>query len=320
VQIVTSPTSGTATPQPDGTIEYIHDNSFTLSDSFTYTISDDLGAPSNVATVDITVTAIACVPGNQVFSYTGNSEPFVAPCSGTFTFEVWGAEGQGGNGGDGGYATGQMDLNVGDILEVFVGGNAGFNGGGQGHAATERNGGGASDIRLGGLTLDHRILVAGGGGSSSGDANFAGGGGGAGKCGANYCGGGGALGYAGGNGGDGALDGGTGWTACHAGGAGGGGFNGGGEPSCNTCYTNTCGDAGTLGVGGNGDPWENGTCYNSYGGTSGGGGGYFGGGGSSTGNCGSGGGGGGSSWVGDLVNASMTPSVQTGDGAAIISW
>ncbi|WKZ75418.1 MAG: HYR domain-containing protein [Vicingaceae bacterium] len=261
-----------------------------------------------------------CGSGTQTFNYTGSAQTFTVPAGVTkITIEAWGAQGQGGNGGLGGYVKGDLVVTPGQTLNIYVGGQDGYNGGGLGHAATPRNGGGASDVRVGGTTLNDRVIVAGGGGSSSGDGNYQGGHGGGGNCGANYCGGGGGIGY-GGNGGAGGLNGGTGNTSCHSGGAGGGGLNSGGSKSCNTCYTSTCGTDGVFGVGGNGDTWENGICYNSYGGTSGGGGGYYGGGGSSVGNCGSGGGGGGSSWTGSLTNNVLTGGLKTGNGEVKFSW
>lgn len=96
------------------------------------------------------------------------------PTTGTYKLEVWGA--QGGNdphnptlsfGGRGGYSTGQLTLNAGTTLYVYVGG--------QGLGSVESNmgstgGGGATDIRLVGgnwyneIGLESRIIVAGGGG------------------------------------------------------------------------------------------------------------------------------------------------------------
>ena len=253
------------------------------------------------------------------FNFTGSVQTFtVPPCVGSIQIEVSGARGQGGNGGNGGYSKGLLSVIPGQVYNVYVGGQNGYNGGGNGWANSPRNGGGASDVRFGGTALANRIIVAGGGGSSSGDGNYTGGTGGGGTASGNYCGGGGGSGYSG-SGGPGGLNGGTGITACHSGGAGGGGFMSGGVASCNTCYTNSCGTAGTLGTGGNGDTWENGICYNSYGGTSGGGGGYYGGGGSSVGNCGSGGGGGGSSWTGTLTSPQMIGGNCSGDGIVIIT-
>lgn len=270
-----------------------------------------------------TLTVINCL-GNQSqnvpFSYTGAVQTWTVPsgvCN--ITIECWGAQGQGGNGGLGGYARGSLTVTPGQVLNIYVGGQNGYNGGGAGHANTPRNGGGASDVRINGQTLTDRIIVAGGGGASCGDGNYQGGHGGGGTTAPNYVGGGGGIGY-GGNGGGGGANGGSGNTSCHSGGAGGGGFNSGGVGSCNTCYTNTCGQNGSLGIGGNGDNWENGTCYNSYGGTAGGGGGYYGGGGSSVGNCGAGGGGGGSSWTGTLTSPQFQGGVRSGNGQVIINY
>jgi hypothetical protein len=282
--------------------------------------NDDIADGCEVELCGGTCDKVGPVAGMQVFDYTGASVDFNVPqCIEKVTIVAQGAQGGGGNGGNGGSAAGDLVVTPGQTLTVYVGGQTGWNGGGKGHAANARTGGGASDVRTGGTNLANRVIVAGGGGSSSGDGNYTGGSGGGGMCMANYCGGGGAIGY-GGNGGAGGLNGGAGNSSFHSGGAGGGGFQSGGKGSCNTGYTNTCGKDGALGVGGDGDAWENGICFNQYGGTSGGGGGYYGGGGSSVGNCGSGGGGGGASWVGTLANPSMTPGNKTGNGKITISW
>jgi ferredoxin len=263
-----------------------------------------------------------CNIGTLTFNYTGALQTFTVPAGITsVTIEAWGAQGQGGNGGLGGYVKGDMIVTPGQVLNIYVGDQNGYNGGGIGHAATPRNGGGASDVRTLGTTLNDRVIVAGGGGSSSGDGNYLGGHGGGGTLGANYAGGGGGLGYSGGNGTNGGLTGGTGATAFHAGGGGGGGFTSGGGRACQTGYNGgSCGTDGALGLGGNGDIWENGICFTNYGGTSGGGGGYYGGGGTSTGNCGAGSGGGGSSFSGTLTNLTFTGGNKTGDGEIVITY
>ena len=56
IVITTPPANGTATPNPDGTVTYLHNSSETTSDLFLYTIKDSSGKTSNVATVNITVT------------------------------------------------------------------------------------------------------------------------------------------------------------------------------------------------------------------------------------------------------------------------
>lgn len=55
VVIATAPVNGSATPNSNGTVTYRHDNSETISDSFTYTIKDNEGGTSNAATVSITI-------------------------------------------------------------------------------------------------------------------------------------------------------------------------------------------------------------------------------------------------------------------------
>lgn len=269
------------------------------------------------------ILGLACASGTAqvTFNYTGAVQTYTVPAGvSSIRLEAWGAQGQGGNGGLGGYAKGTMTVTPGQVLNIYVGGQAGYNGGGLGHAAVSRNGGGASDIRVSPYSLTDRVIVAGGGGAGGqtdvGIRN--GGAGGGGTVGSNYAGGAGGDGY-GGAGGAGGLNGGAGNTSCHSGGGGGGGLNSGGGASCNTCYGGTCGTAGTLGQGGAGDTWENGICYNTYGGTNGGGGGYYGGGGTSVGNCGGGGGGGGSSWVGTLTNTTLTGGIRTGDGQIVIT-
>lgn len=68
----------------------------------------------------------------------------------------------------GGYATGELAVSPGDVLNIYVGGQpsgepGGFNGGGAGDSLGA-GGGGASDVRTAGNTLNDRVIVAGGGG------------------------------------------------------------------------------------------------------------------------------------------------------------
>ena len=127
------------------------------------------------------------------FPYTGDFYLWSAPFTGTFTLQVWGA--QGGNaaygasittyGGKGGYATGTKTLTSGQSLYIYVGGqgdgggtatqnklNGGYNGGGFGYNGENSynrggGGGGGTDIRITSDTLSNRILVAGGGGGAT---------------------------------------------------------------------------------------------------------------------------------------------------------
>ena len=112
-----------------------------------------------------------------------------APTTGTFTFQVWGAQGGSalatdgtvvGAGPLGGYAAGNYSLTSGQAIYIYVGGQGsgstgssdtiigGFNGGGTGFNGSSpgraASGGGASDIRISGNSLSNRVIVAGGGG------------------------------------------------------------------------------------------------------------------------------------------------------------
>ena len=105
-----------------------------------------------------------------MFRYTGGVQNYVVPES-TYRIDVvaCGAPGGSYNGqANGGYASATYyTTSVGSTLFVYVGQQGTnergtmFNGGGAGHTS---NGGGASDIRVNGTSLSHRILVAGGGG------------------------------------------------------------------------------------------------------------------------------------------------------------
>ncbi|PLS19173.1 hypothetical protein CVD28_01840 [Bacillus sp. M6-12] len=138
---------------------------------------------------------------NQVwsFNYTGGYKAFTAPYTGTYKLETWGAEGGGvrlsgntasGTGGKGGYATGEITLQAGQTIYVYVGGagsssnsgvaSGGYNGGGSGYASQAgepgNGGGGATDIRtvpnnapLNTSSLQSRLIVAGGGGGAGED-------------------------------------------------------------------------------------------------------------------------------------------------------
>ena len=134
--------------------------------------------PALNATTTYYVQSISPQSGSQLFGYTGSAQTFTAPVSGYYTLEAWGA--QGGNdpvnpntslGGRGGYAKGDVYLNAGSTLYVYVGQ--------QGSGCLNSNwkstgGGGATDFRLsGGVWNDNaglysRIVVAGGGGGRHG--------------------------------------------------------------------------------------------------------------------------------------------------------
>jgi VCBS repeat-containing protein len=55
---ITGATNGVATVNPNGTVNFTHDGSETSTASFTYTVDDDGGATSNVATASLAVNAV----------------------------------------------------------------------------------------------------------------------------------------------------------------------------------------------------------------------------------------------------------------------
>ena len=131
------------------------------------------------------------------FDYTGAEQTFIAPVSGTYKLETWGAQGGGdgtessGIGGQGGYSTGNVYLSKnktiyinnggqGDRPNKKAGGNGGYNGGGNG-GTTDSNhiidggygGGGATHISMNSgllLTLENYksdvLIISGGGGGA----------------------------------------------------------------------------------------------------------------------------------------------------------
>lgn len=116
----------------------------------------------------------------------GREKEYVAQATGTYKIELLGASGGDSNnnkisGGFGAYTSGEIYLNKDDVLYLNVGcagssasgeenanAEGGFNGGGNGTTASEGvtysgGGGGATDVRFGGNTLNDRIMVAAGG-------------------------------------------------------------------------------------------------------------------------------------------------------------
>lgn len=243
--------------------------------------------------------AATILTGSQTFNHNGSFQTFtVPPLVTSLTIDAYGAQGTTAScaGGLGGRSQGTLAVTPGQTLLVYVGGQAGFNGGGTGGCRVNcgGSGGGASDIRVGGTALANRVIVAGGGGGGGGPATSW-------NCGVGGTGGG----LTGGNG---------------AGSSGGSGGGLGGTPSAgggtgNAGCGNGIGQPGALGQGGSGinfSSWNGG-------GAGGGGGGYYGGGAGSY--CGDGGGGGGgSSYLGGVTASSTTAGVRSGNGQIIISW
>ena len=138
-------------------------------------------------TIDGEFTASSTLTVNVAFttatlSYNGNYQVFTAQTTGTYKLELWGASGSAGKqggydygiGGNGGYATGNITLTAGQVINIYIGGKStssgygGYNGGGNGGTYNGSTygggGGGASDIRVGGTALNNRVIVASGGG------------------------------------------------------------------------------------------------------------------------------------------------------------
>jgi hypothetical protein len=247
------------------------------------------------------------------YTYTGAMQTFTVPnCVNVLSFTVSGAQGQANNpqtvvGGLGGSAYGSMTVTPGNVLNIFVGGLAGYNGGGAAGTsacttAQGGSGGGGSDIRVGGTALSNRVIVGGGGGGAGGDRIA--------SCGRGT-GGGGGGGYYGGGGG-------AGWGSATV--PTGGTQTTGGTGGTSSSTTN--GFNGALGIGGAGgtevSSSQTGGAVALTGGV---GGGLTGGVGQFSQTWTGQSGGGGSSYVGPtLTNTSTTSGNRSGDGIVIISY
>ena len=135
-------------------------------------------------------------PVEQTFNFTGGQQSFVVPDGVTnIHVQAWGAEGATvvpeAPAGLGGFAEGDLAVTPGQTLEIFVGGQGcvqtfgtgcgGFNGGGNAFENSDEGrggGGGASDVRVGGISLNERVIVAAGGGGGCEEGEFTGGNGG----------------------------------------------------------------------------------------------------------------------------------------------
>ena len=104
-------------------------------------------------------------PTVQNFGYTGYDQIYIAPITGTYKLEVWGAQGGTSNtyrGGYGAYATGKISLDAGDVLFINVGGVGGSN-----CVTTDCQGGYNGGGNSGHFTGDNLNYTSGGGGATS---------------------------------------------------------------------------------------------------------------------------------------------------------
>ncbi len=244
---------------------------------------------------DFSAQGALAVGDTFTLAYTGSPVNIKLPAGGTFTLEVWGA--QGGKGysaydiaGKGGYTKATYKTTAATNIYVVVGGvganwsgsnhtiAGGYNGGGAARSSRTCShgggtGGGATHIALAtgllsAVSSSNVLIVAGGGGGAGNSSSYTGGAG-------------------GGN-----QTGGTGVVAGKAG-AGSGYGNGGGTSGGGTGTGTYAGVTGAYGKGG-----DSGYYSGSYCGGAGGGGGYYGGaGGAAISSCAAGAGGGGSSYV-----------------------
>lgn len=88
------------------------------------------------------------IGGGDLFKY-----HWKATFDGEIFIEAWGPKGLNDLGGAGGYASGYLDVKIGDDVYIYLDSRVGTN---------------SADIRLNGTDLDERVLVAGGGGGSNG--------------------------------------------------------------------------------------------------------------------------------------------------------
>lgn len=138
--------------------------------TITYNVYDSAGNKAETQTRVVNVFEY-----NYAYSFTGSYQNFMAPYTGNYQIELWGAQGGGPTGAKGAYAKGTISLTKSQKFYVYIGEKneitTSFNGGtatGAGYP-----GGGASDVRLSSgvwndtSSLRSRIIVAGGGGASS---------------------------------------------------------------------------------------------------------------------------------------------------------
>ncbi len=321
-------------------LEKIYDGTTEKQDDLIQKISENGKAPVTGKYIfDLSISYLQTAQ----FEYTGGEQTFTAITKGTYTLEVWGAQGGSATygtktyyGGKGGYSRGTIQLNEGDKLYIHVGGQGGdgifkdnkiqhgdakgYNGGGFGCVTKGNNaqggGGGATHIaKVPKLLMelenqkDKVLIVAGGGGGASTHREAD-----------NYSGTGGAGGGEEGQKGQPANG------TCYSYGTGGSQNNEGGHKNCaNNGYTygsyapavhtTEIGNKAGFGVGDNYTSFQMGESISkNYVADAGGGGGYYGGGAGWQAP-----GGGGSGYIGGVTNGSTEQGIREGNGLAKIS-
>ena len=145
-----------------------------------------LGAATATVTAFLVVVVVggsavwADSPTMVSFSYTDAVQTWTVPAGVTSVqVDVRGAKGGGTYGGFGGRVVATIQVSPSDTLYIYVGGQpsgpnpTGFDGGAGGGGSTAGAGGDATDVRLGGMALADRVVVAGGGGGQGQGASAA---------------------------------------------------------------------------------------------------------------------------------------------------
>ena len=146
------------------------DNILTIS-NITSNISCEVVFEKNTVQVNLDMAG-----GVVETTYTTPQEyTYTIAYAGAYKIELWGAQGGGTNGGKGAYTAGNTNFDTNEVLKIYVGGSGnssgagGYNGGGNAGALAVKNdgGGGSTDVRYDGTTINSRIMVAGGGGGAN---------------------------------------------------------------------------------------------------------------------------------------------------------
>lgn len=140
---------------------------------FAIVLANFLNLQTNVASAVLSAPAAVCSGANctVTFTYAGDYYTWTAPSGITsVNFDVQGAQGTtygSYSGGNGGRVTGALTVTPGNTYYFYVGGQAGYNGGGAGSTIAGGYGGGGSDIRTSAnSSYADRLVVAGGGGGA----------------------------------------------------------------------------------------------------------------------------------------------------------